>query len=202
MSGEALRQEIRRTSAEKAGRLLEDAKAQAAAVVAQAESEAKAILDKRADEAQRRAEQIERSEAAKARMECAKMSLDLQSRFVESAFSRAEARLKALPEADPAAYESLLAGLIEEALGRLGEGELTVVAREADRKLVEKILARSPARVRTRATLSNEALDAAGGVVLRSEDRRLYYVSTFESRMLRAREELRAYVVEALERRE
>lgn len=199
MSGEALKQEIRKTAEEKARLTLSEAEAKAEQMLADAGGEAKRILDARTQDAQRRLEQLERSEAAKARMECRRRILGLQSQYVERAFGEAESRLNDLPKSDPAEYRRMLARFIAEGFHELGGESAVVVAREADRKLVEGVLRDSEGRGRrSEISIASEPLRSGGGIVLRTEDGRSYFVNTFESRLLRAREELRARVSETL----
>ena len=207
MSGEALKQEIRKGAEERAKQVVVDAKASAEKILADAEVEAKRILDSRTRDARRRLEQVERSEAAKARMECTKRILGLQSQFIEQVFSEAESRLGRMPTSDPAEYRSVLSGLISEAAQELAGASLVAVVREEDRTLVEDIL-RSPedgpvaGGQLVRVSLSDEHLKSSGGVLLAAEDGRSYFVNTFESRLLRAREQLRARVTDILLGRE
>ena len=203
MSGEALKQEIRKSAEEKAKTVATEAKNKADAILAEAETEAKGVLDGRVRDAERRLEQIERSEGAKARMECTKNILGLESKYIEQAFSEAEARLEQLPTGDPKLYRKILTDFIAEAAGQLGGARFVAIANSSDRKLVEEIVRGSGDGIavggRTiNCTVSNESLDSKGGIVLRTEDMRSYFINTFESRLLRAREELRARVADVL----
>lgn len=199
MSSEALRQEIRRTARERAEKALADAKAEADRVLAEAETQAKRITEGRIQDSERLMDQVERSEAAKARMECARSLLSVQSRYVEEAFRQAESRVNSLPSSNPELYKSVLTTYIAEACAQLSGFRLLVVTRDSDRGLVEDILQRLKAEKESggRAldcSVSGESLKARGGVILHTEDMRVYYVNTFESRFLKAREELRAKV--------
>ena len=196
MSGEALKLEIRKGAEEKAKQAVADAQAKAEKILADAEFEAKRILDSRTLDAQRRLEQVERSEAAKARMECTRKILALQSLYMERAFEEAEARLKSLPTSDSARYSKMMAAFFAEGSRELGASDLVAVVREGDRKLAEGIARASGV------SISPERLDSSGGVVLRTKDERAYFVSTFESRLLKAREDLRAKVTNTLLGRE
>jgi V/A-type H+/Na+-transporting ATPase subunit E len=192
MSGEALKQEIRKGAEEKAKLTVADAKSKAEQILAEAEGEAKRVLDSRMRDAHRHLEQVERSEAAKARMECTRRILGIQAQYVEQVFKEAEARLSGLSVGGPAQYQHALTDFITEGSRALGGAALVAVVRDADREIVEGI-ARSSG-----ASISTEPLESIGGVVIRTKDERSYFVNTFESRLLRAREELRAKVTDTL----
>lgn len=204
MSTEALRQDIRRTAGEKAKQLLADATSQANAVLAEAESQAKRITEGRVQDSERLMEQTEKSEGAKARMECTRSLLGLQSRYVEEAFRQAESRVMGLPSGDPALYKRVLTGLVSEACAGLGGSRLVAVARDSDRAIVEDILRglKASGGRDLVCSLSAESLKATGGIIVHTEDLREYYVNTFESRFLKSRDETRAKVADALLRGE
>jgi len=207
MSGEALKQEIRKGAEEKAALTLTEARSKAEQIMADAEVQAKRLLETRLEAAHRRLEQVERSEAAKARMECTRRVLVLQSRYVDQAFAEAESMLRGIPASDQAGYGNTLRRFIAEAVEALGSSTLVALVRAPDKKLVETVLrslggdsgASSPP---PKVSISGEPLESMGGIVLLTPDERSYFVNTFESRLLRAREELRAKVTETLLGRE
>lgn len=202
MSSESLKQEIRKTAAQNAERVLAEANTEAARILAEAESDAGRIMESRVQDSQRLLDQVERSEAAKARMECQRSLSTTQARCVEDAFREAESRVYALPSSDPDLYGRALGRFIQEARAELGDSRLVVVARDQDREVVKEIL-RGFAEERREGppqeySISPDSLDARGGVMLHSEDLRVYYVNTLDSRFQRGREELRAKVVDVL----
>jgi vacuolar-type H+-ATPase subunit E/Vma4 len=203
MSGEALRQEIRKTAEERVKQVMADAQAKADQITAEASAEATRILDTKAREAARDLGQVERAEAAKARMECVGRILKVYAQHVDEAFREAEPVVARLPADNPALYKSVLTNFVAEAMEGLGNGRLAAIARDADREIVDGILKSLSASRRTvggasQCSVSAERLNASGGVVLRTEDKRAYFVNTFESKFLRARDELRAKVEAAL----
>lgn len=207
MSSEALKQEIRRTAGEKAEKALADAKSEADKILAEAESQAKKITEGRIQDSERLIEQVERSEAAKARMECARNLLSVQSRYVEEAFRQAESRVDSLPSSNPELYKSVLTRFIAEACAQLSGFRLLAVTRDSDRGMVEDIIRRLKAKEEgggraLHCSVSGESLNARGGVIFHTEDMRVYYVNTFESRFLKAREELRAKVAHTMLKQE
>lgn len=204
MSGEALRNEIRKSAEAQAEKILSEARSKAAEALAEAESSARLIHERKGREARARAELEKGSGAARVRLECRKRVLLLRAKYVAEAFARAESLVKGLPESRPDVYARVLKRLIAEGADALGTAELTLVVRAPDRGVAEKGFAATggtmggPGGFR----LSDVPLEAAGGVVLHADDRRLYYVNTFESRLRQAQEELRAKVASALLRGE
>jgi vacuolar-type H+-ATPase subunit E/Vma4 len=206
LSGEALRQEIRKSSEERAMQVLADARKKADAILAEADREAKRLLEQRVGDAKRLVEQAEKFELAKARMECTKSKLRVQSSYFEKAFQEAEERITALPSRDPDIYKKVLANFIVESLESLEEvrDELFLVARDSDKKIIESILNefRSELKTGLNCSISSESLASSGGILLRSKNSRIYFVNTFESRLASARGDLRADVVDALQYKE
>lgn len=204
MSAEALKQEIRKSSEDRALQVLAEAKKKADAIISEAEAEAKNVLERRVQEAGRRLGQSEKFEAAREKMENTRKILRLQSSYYEQAFREAESRVSTLPTSDAGLYRRVLTNFFAEALERIGSNDLIVVTREVDRSLVERILNELRGQMKTELKCSvsrSESLDLAGGLILHSTNMRVYYVNTFESRFATAREDFRAEVVEALERR-
>lgn len=203
MSGEALRQEIRKGAEDRAKKALEEAKVKAAELVADADAEAKRVLSARVQDATRRLEQVERSEEAKARMECTKNLLTLQSRYVEQAFDQAGAFINNLPANDPSLYRKVMTQFILEAARELGGTGLEAVVRKADRAVAEDVVKKigedgESGKPGFSCSVSDEPLPAKGGVVLRAKDMRSYFINTFDSRILQSREALRAKVIQTL----
>lgn len=203
MSADALKQEIRKSSEDRALQVLADAKKKADAIINEAEAEAKNVLERRVKEAERHFEQSEKFESAKEKMENTRKILQLQSSYYEQAFRDAESRVNTLAINDSALYRRVLTNFVTEALERIGSNDLVVVARDSDRSLIERILDELRGQMKTELKcLISPSLNSAGGVIVHSANMRVYYVNTFESRFATAREDFRADIVEALERRE
>lgn len=202
MSSEALKEEIRRTAAQNADSVLASAKTEAAKILAEAETQAAKIAESRVLDSQRLFDQVEASEAAKARMECARNLSSAQGRCVEDVFREAESRVYSLPSSDQARYKRALTRYVEEGREQLGDSRLVVVAREQDRGLVKDAiqgLAGGSGEGRPlEYSISPDTLEARGGVILHTEDMRIYYVNTLDSRVKKAREELRAKILDVL----
>lgn len=199
MSAEALRQEIRKSAEDRALQVLDEAKKKAEAIIQEAEAEAENVLERRVQEANRRIEQSEKFEAAREKMESARKILQLQSSYYEEAFRKAESSVASLPTSDPRLYRRVLTNFIAEALERIEtKDDLVAVARDEDTSFVQSILDETKVKSQISPTLDS----SMGGVIVHSANLRIYYVNTLESRFAKARDEFRADVVDALERRE
>jgi len=205
MSAEALREEIRKSSQDRAREVLTEAKKKADGIVNEAESEANNVLEKRLREAKAQLEQTEKFERAKVKIECTKNLLRLQSSYFEQAFHEAELSANKLSIEDPDLYEKVLSNFIVEAVERIGDTDLEVVARDSDKLIVQRILddLRSKSKNSVKCSISqSESLQSSGGVIVHSPNMRTYYINTFESRFAKVREDFRADVVEVLEKKE
>lgn len=115
-----------------------------------------------------------------------------QEETVDAAFQKAEQKLATLSEQQdyPQILEVLLAGCLE----FFPEGEVLVQVRDADRDVVEKMLAdrQKPYRI------SETPLTASGGLAVSSPDGQIVVSNTFDSRLERARDHLRLEISKAL----
>lgn len=193
MSGEALRKEIHRSAQEQAERVLAEARSKAAEALAEAESSARLIRERKEREARVRAELETGSGAARTKLECRKRVLLLHASYVDRAFARAESMVKGLSGSRPDVYARVLKRYIAEGVDALGAAGSVLVVRAQDRGVAEEELSATGAY-----RISDAPLESSGGVVLHSDDRRLYYVNTFESRLRQAKEEQRAKVSSTL----
>lgn len=204
MSAEALKQEIRKSAEENGEKVLADARVKADKIIAEAEREATSLVQAKVDDNKKRLEQLQKSEAARARMECRKRLLGLESKYVDEAFRESESRIMSLPTSDPKLYEDILRHLTIQALDQLNEEtNLIAVVRESDRALGERILNNLSVEQRTQGrdigcSISPEPLHASGGIEIHTENMRVYCVNTFESRFSNSKDFLRAKVTKAL----
>ena len=114
-----------------------------------------------------------------------------QEEAVEEAFRVAEQRLAGM-SGDPD-YPLILESLLDECLSFLPQ-EVVLEVRAEDRTAVEKMM-----EDRKRPyTISEEPLQASGGLVARSASGDVVVVNTFESRLEKAKDKLRLKIANAL----
>lgn len=207
MSAEALREEIRKSSEDRALQVLTEAKKKADAIIDEAELEARNILEKRVKEAEGKNEQTEKFEIANINMECTKKLLRLRSSYIDHAFHEAEISADRLPWEDLVLYRNVISNFIREALEGIGDVDLVVVARDSDKVLVQSVLddlrnGSGFSWLKCKVSQTESLQSSSGGIIIHSANMRIYYVNTFESRFAKVKEEFRAEVVEVLERKE
>jgi len=160
-------------------RILDDARAKAAAIEEQAKREAKEILERaQAEAAQKKAEVLKKAEEdgkeayrrlmSVAALESRKEILRAKQEMVETAFQKAISRVSQLPDKE---YQKLLEDMIV-ASSTKSSGE--ILLSEKDRKRIGKDFTGNinkrlkAAGVDVSFTLSNEYISTAGGFILRS----------------------------------
>jgi V/A-type H+-transporting ATPase subunit E len=142
----------------------------------------------------REAESIQRQILGSAELEARNSTL----RALEEASNRIiQDSLKAVSEKRAAAYEQALAKLISE--GALVIGKDAIVHSNAkDKKLVGSIVKELNKKSGFRLEVSDEDIQAMGGVVLQSKDGTIRYDNTLEARLERIKPQLRREIVDVL----
>jgi vacuolar-type H+-ATPase subunit E/Vma4 len=114
-----------------------------------------------------------------------------QEEAVDQAFAVAEQRLGSLHQ--DKGYPKILQRLLDECL-EFFNSEVVIQARSDDRALVEKMMAERQVPYR----FSDTPLEASGGLVVSSVDGSIAVFNTFESRLAKAKAELRLEISSAL----
>lgn len=169
---------------------LDNAKAQAQAVVAEAKEEAQRIRDRKIEQAEvgvaRRAAQLVNA----SRLENKRDIAALKDRGVESVFDDALAALGKLRSSG--GYEDLFKTLAEEALASM-EGDVEVHIDARDQQVAKKVLDGTGVRY----TLKPE-LETAGGLVAVYGAGRVFRRNTLEDRLAKVRQIAQSQVSEIL----
>jgi V/A-type H+-transporting ATPase subunit E len=188
-------------------KIIEDAKARAAAIQEQAEEEARIIMDQARQEARlKKAELLEMAEAdgeqaykrmlAVAGLEGRKELLRAKRDMIDLAFDRAMGKICGLPDHE---YQKLLEKMIVDAAGNEG-GEILLSEKDAMRmdKQFEKNINQRLAAAGKRGSLalSKQSIPTVGGFILRSGNTEVN--STFEILFGMLRTELESEVVSLL----
>lgn len=100
-------------------------------------------------------------------------------------------------------YERIIELLLEEAAAAVGSAELVVRPAKPDVAVAKRVISRLSRTKRFKGismALSEEAVDSIGGVVVSSADGRVSYDNTFEARLERSRENIKAAILGELRR--
>lgn len=154
----------------------------------------KAEVAKILDGGEREAESIRRQILGSAELEARNSTL----RALEEASNRViQESLSAVTEKRPEAYQKALARLISEGALVIGK-DASVLCNAKDRKLVGSVVKELNNQNGMELTVSEDGIEAIGGVVLRSSDGTIRYDNTLEARLERIKPELRREIVNAL----
>jgi vacuolar-type H+-ATPase subunit E/Vma4 len=200
MSIEALRLEIRKAAEEEAKRILEDAEQKAKNMLNEAEQKAKNIIEKKIQETMRKLEEKEKVELAIARIDGKKKVLDIKSKYLENVLKEAENRLNKLPLENPELYKNVLSDFIIEGIKNLEGTKFVIKITPRDQSIINEVIniVKSKLKKNIEITVSSEFLNASGGVIVYTEDMRLYYINTFESRLMKFKSENRGKILDIL----
>jgi V/A-type H+-transporting ATPase subunit E len=184
-------------------KILEDAERKSQDIIEQAESEARekldaskrkgeATRDRLVDEAEKTAEQTKKKITAESKIKARTILLESKEKLIQEAF--AKARLKSYPDK--------LAKLAANTCIQLGGGELEIVVRKTDEKIVAVALKNIEKEVIAATDdttkISISTADIGPGVIVQRADGKVGIDSTFQSRLELLKPGLRLKVAEAL----
>jgi V/A-type H+/Na+-transporting ATPase subunit E len=140
--------------------------------------------------------------AAQSQAEAERRKLAFRQGLVERLLTESLSRLRDMPRDD--AYFAIVARLVDEAADSMPvkEAGLQCSARDRDFLAADGRFGRMASEVRSRRgltlTLSNQPIEAAGGVVLMSPDGKVSYYNTFDEIAYRRRSELKGLIAQEL----
>lgn len=190
-------------------KILEDSESEINEIKGRAEKEASKILNEakgRATEiretilkeGKREAEQERKRIIADAVIKARKKKLEAREEVISKTFEEGEERIKKILKRKD--YSKILENLIQESAIEIGGGDLVVILRDDDKRLVEldKIARDLKEKVKiTGMKLSKDSI-ASPGVIVRTKDGRVEVDNTLETRMRRMRNDLRLKVAKVL----
>ncbi len=192
-------------------KILEDAERKSQDIIEQAESEARekldaskrkgeATRDRLVDEAEKSAEQTKKKITAESKIKARTILLESKEKLIQEAFAKAREKLEKLP--NQKSYPDKLVKLAVDTCIQLGGGELEIVVRKTDEKIVaaalKKIEKEVIAATGDATKISISAADIGPGVIVQRADGKVGIDSTFQSRLELLRPGLRLKVAEAL----
>lgn len=204
MSLDAVVSQIEVLAKEEINSILEEAKAKAAEIIGEARRKAEEIRKRKLEEARARIRREEAVKLAEARMEGRRKLMEAKFSLLKACTEEAERKLRRLAEAKEADYREALFRLTLEAVSNMSSSDLKVYCNRRDRQLLSEIVRKVEGeasrlkKTRVKVKLEEEPLDCMGGVVVQSADGREVYNNSFEARLKRFEEELRAELLEIM----
>ena len=193
--------QIRGDGAKEVDSIIEKAKRTAAEIVAKAESEAKKVGERIVDEALEKGEVAKRRTLSSVSLEVRRIKLKAREEVVNAVMETVRRDVEGCRKRKD--YAQVLAGLINEALRMLEGEEFIVYADARDTALLEAVVfptVRESMKGQRRAVRRIEAKalpgSTMGGVQVGVPGGNVIYDNTFEARMYRFKDDIRAIIFE------
>lgn len=149
------------------------------------------------ESAKKQAENLKRQIVGSSRLAARNQELLMIENAVNNAFEEARKKLAASGGKD--SYRTLMASLVEESVSSIGFDEVVVECNRNDAELVSKILAdlqkKNP---RIKAKVSDQHIEAIGGIRVKSADGTMTYDNTIDSRIERLKPLIRKNIAQML----
>jgi V/A-type H+-transporting ATPase subunit E len=149
------------------------------------------------ESAKKQAENLKRQIVGSSRLAVRNQELLMIENAVNNAFEEARKKLAASGGKD--SYRTLMASLVEESVSSVGSDGVVVECNRNDAELVSKILAdlqkKNP---RIKAKVSDQHIEAIGGIRVKSADGTMTYDNTIDSRIERLKPLIRKNIAQML----
>ena len=149
------------------------------------------------ESAKKQAENLKRQIVGSSRLAARNQELLMIENAVNNAFEEARKKLAASGGKD--SYRTLMASLVEESVSSVGSDGVVVECNRNDAELVSKILAdlqkKNP---RIKAKISDQHIEAIGGIRVKSADGTMTYDNTIDSRIERLKPLIRKNIAQML----
>jgi V/A-type H+-transporting ATPase subunit E len=149
------------------------------------------------ESAKKQAENLKRQIVGSSRLAARNQELLMIENAVNNAFEEARKKLAASGGKD--SYRTLMASLVEESVSSVGSDGVVVECNRNDAELVSKILAdlqkKNP---RIKAKVSDQHIEAIGGIRVKSADGTMTYDNTIDSRIERLKPLIRKNIAQML----
>lgn len=202
-SVDKIREQITEDGAKEVASIIDKARRTAAEIMAKAEDEAKKVGERIVEEAAEKGELAKKRTLSSVSLEVRRIRLKAREEVVTAVMDAVQGEIEASRKRPD--YPKVLAGLIAEALRVLEGDEFVVHADKRDLGLLESTVfpaVRDLMKSEGRAvkSLEGRALpgSTAGGVQVGVPGGNVVYDNTFESRMYRFRDDIRAIIFEGI----
>lgn len=191
---ELIIQEIHREAEQKVQYILSEAREEAERIKAEAEKRARSQAEWILRKAKTQAEIEKQRIIANARLEVRKKKLAVQEGLIAEVLSAMRERLASLPDDE---YFEVLVRLAKEAVGELGVSAVVVRSNERTLSLLESRMEEFSRAVGVEVSLG-EPIEVIGGLIVEDREGKVRVDNTFDARIERMGNELRAEIAKAL----
>jgi V/A-type H+-transporting ATPase subunit E len=148
------------------------------------------------ESAKKQAENLKRQIVGSSRLAARNKELLMIESSVNEAFERSRAWLANSGKDE--AYRSLMATIVEESLPSVGSDEVVIECTKNDSELVRKIVADVSKRSKIRVRVSDQQINAIGGIRVKSADGTMTFDNTLDSRIERLKPLIRKNIARML----
>lgn len=149
------------------------------------------------ESAKKQAENLKRQIVGSSRLNARNKELVMIENSVNEAFEKARARLMSSGKEE--SYKALMTKIVEESLPLVGSDEVTVECNKNDSELVKKIITDSTKKSsRMKVRISDQPINAIGGVRVKSADGTMTFDNTLDSRIERLKPLIRKNIARML----
>ena len=148
------------------------------------------------ESAKKQAENLKRQIVGSSRLSARNKELMMIEADVNSAFEKA--RTKLANSGNDSAYKALMAKIVEDSLPSVGSDEVVVECTKNDAELVKKIVADLSKKSKIKVRVSDQPINALGGIRVRSADGTMSFDNTLDSRIERLKPLIRKNIARML----
>jgi V/A-type H+-transporting ATPase subunit E len=148
------------------------------------------------ESAKKQAENLKRQIVGSSRLSARNKELMMIEADVNSAFEKA--RTKLANSGNDNAYKTLMAKIVEDSLPSVGSDEVIIECTKNDAELVKKIVADLSKKSKVKVRVSDQPINALGGIKVRSADGTMSFDNTLDSRIERLKPLIRKNIARML----
>jgi V/A-type H+-transporting ATPase subunit E len=148
------------------------------------------------ESAKKQAENLKRQIVGSSRLSARNKELMMIEADVNSAFEKA--RTKLANSGNDNAYKTLMAKIVEDSLPSVGSDEVIIECTKNDAELVKKIVADLSKKSKIKVRVSDQPINALGGIRVRSADGTMSFDNTLDSRIERLKPLIRKNIARML----
>jgi V/A-type H+-transporting ATPase subunit E len=180
MSAEKIIQQINKDSESEIKKIVKDAELQAKFIIENARKEAKIEAETITLEGEKQYENIKKIQISKAKQEIKHEIMNEKEKLIEKSFVQVYSELSKIDEDD---YKKIITKLMKDSITKIGKDCKILASREIDKVIAKNLGLEVSGKV-----------DAIGGFVVVSNDKRIKINNTFEGIINRKKDKIRAKV--------